>query len=109
MKVNRDEYPGNFLTYEQEWAKKDQELRDWVKYEMPKVEKFRLCFTFRDDYPWIEEIVLADGSMADNETIENFQECWENDLLPKDMWQHLTSRADELLWDPSNPGIDNGD
>jgi hypothetical protein len=101
MKINPE-----FLTAQQEWAIRKEYLLEWVKYDMPKVTKFRLCFTPNDDYPWIEEIFLADGSMADEETIKNFQECWEESLLPKDMWDGLTIQSDEMVWDLSNPAFD---
>jgi hypothetical protein len=104
MKINQD-----FLTAQQEWAIRKEYLLEWVKYDMPKVTKFHLCFTPNDEYPWIEEIFLADGTMADKETIKNFQECWEESFLPKDMWDGLTLQADTILYDPGHPAFDIGD
>lgn len=109
MKINMDNYCPSYQTPEQERKAREEKFRDWVEYDMPKVAKFDLCFTPNDEYPWIEQIFLADGTMADEETIKNFQECWENEYLPKDMWDDLTAQADEKLWDPSNPAFDLGD
>jgi len=109
MKINMDNYSYDYQTPKQEWAIRKEYLLEWVKNEMPKVAKFDLCFTPKDEYPWIEQIFLADGTMADKEELKNFQECWEESLLPKDMWDDLTAQADEKLWDPSNPAFDLGD